>query len=54
MRGNGFKYLTPFTTKPTLKGIEFFNTYIKGSAVTTVPVEQYLKEQEAKKIKNKA
>ncbi len=36
----------------TLKQLEFFNTYIKGSAVTTVPVEQYLKEKAKKELDN--
>ncbi len=49
MRSNGFT--KPLINLGTKKQLEFFNTYIKGSAVTTVPVEQYLKEQEAKKTK---
>ncbi len=35
----------PVRTLNTPKQIEFFNTYIKCSKVTKVPVEQYLKEK---------
>lgn len=37
--------MIPLYKNPSKRELEYFNTHIKGSKVTKIPLEQYLKEK---------
>jgi hypothetical protein len=51
MKGNGFT--RPLIHTVSKRSLDHFNTYIKGSPVVKIPVEQYLKEKIDNAHKNK-